>query len=61
MYFGSKNIKMKNNEFKKVRVKSRPCYYFDYIIKMEDFDFNNFLIDENHTKIFLFITFHIKL
>ena len=61
MYFGSKNIKMKNNEFKKVRVKSRPCYYFDYIIKMEDFDFNNFLTDENHTKIFLFITFHIKL
>ena len=52
MYFGTKNIKMKNNEFKKVRVKSRPCYYFDYIIKMEDFRFNNFLIDENHTKIF---------
>ena len=29
---------MKINEFKKVHIKNRMCYYFDDIIKLEDFD-----------------------
>ena len=37
---------MENNEFKKVRIKSRTCFYFDDIIKLEDFDLDNILIDE---------------
>ena len=31
---------------KKVQVKNRTCYYFDDIIKLEDFDIDNILIDE---------------
>ena len=34
---------MENNEFE-VRIKNRTCYYFDDIIKLEDFDFNDILI-----------------
>ena len=37
---------MKNNEFRKVCIKNRTGYYFDDIIKLEDFDLNNVLIDE---------------
>ena len=37
---------MQNNELKKVRIKNRTCYYFDDIIKLEDFDLDNILIDE---------------
>ena len=37
---------MKNNEFKKVVIKNRRCYYFGDIIKLEDFDLGNILIDE---------------
>ena len=40
------NMKIKNHEFKKVYIKNRTCYYFDDIIKFEDFDFDNILIDE---------------
>ena len=39
------NIKMGNNEFKEVRIKNRTCYYFNDIIKLEDFDLDNILID----------------
>ena len=52
---------MENQEFKKVRIKNRTCYYFDDIIKLEDFAIDNIWIDEKHTKIFLFVTFHLKL
>ena len=41
---------MENNEFKKVRIKSRTCFYFDDIIKLEDFDLDNILIDEKSHK-----------
>ena len=37
---------MGNNEFKEVRIKNRTCYYFNDIIKLEDFDLDNILIDE---------------
>ena len=39
---------MENNELKKVPIKNRTCYYFNGIIKLEDFDLDNILIDENH-------------
>ena len=36
-------------------------YYFDDIIKIEDFNLDYFLIDmKEHIKIFYFITFHTK-
>ena len=37
---------MENKEFKKVRIKNRTCYYFSDIIRLEDFEFDNILIDE---------------
>ena len=36
---------MENNEFYKVRIKNRTGYYFNDVIKLEDFDFDNVLID----------------
>ena len=37
---------MENNEFLKIRVKNRTCYYFDYIIKLEYFDSDKILSDK---------------
>ena len=37
---------MENNEFKNVYIKNCLCCYFDDIIKLKDFDFDNILIDE---------------
>ena len=37
---------MENNGFRKVRIKNRTCYSFDDIIKLEDFDLDNILMDE---------------
>ena len=37
---------MENNELKKLRIENRTCYYFADIIKLEDFDLVNLLIDE---------------
>ena len=45
-YWHTNNIKKENNEFKKVRIKNRTCYYFDDIIKLEVFDYDNILIDK---------------
>ena len=50
---------MENNEFKEVCIKNRTCYYFDYIIKLKDFDFNNILIDEkSHKNILIYDTLY---
>ena len=35
-----------NNKFKKNNIKNCTCYYFDDIIKIEDFDLDNTLSDE---------------
>ena len=35
-----------NNELKGIDIKNRPRYYFDDMIKIEDFIFGNILIDE---------------
>ena len=37
---------MENNELKKACIKNRMCYYFDGIIKLEDFDLDYTLIDK---------------
>ena len=37
---------MENNEIKTICVKNRTYYYFDDIIKLEDFHIDNILIDE---------------
>ena len=38
--------KLENNELKKVSIRNCRCYYFGDIIKLEDFDLDNILIDE---------------
>ena len=42
---------MENNELKKICVKNQIFHYLDDIIKLEDFNIDNFLIDENCPKI----------
>ena len=41
------NIKTENNGLKKSRIKNRTFYYFDNMIEIEDFNFDNILLDEN--------------
>ena len=43
---------MENNEFKKVSIKNRTCYYIDDIIKFEGFDLIIFYGMKNHAKTF---------
>ena len=46
---------MENNEFKKVSIKIRMCCYFDDIIKLEDFDFDNILTyEKSHENILIY-------
>ena len=46
---------MENNEFKKVPIKNRTCYYFGDITKLGDFDLDNILIEEkSHKKILIY-------
>ena len=52
---------MEKNELKKVSIKNSLPYYFDDSIKVEDFPFDNILLDKNHIKIFWFMAFHRKL
>ena len=35
-----------NDELKEINIKNRTCYYFDGIIKIEDLNLHNILIDE---------------
>ena len=35
-----------NSKLKEINIKICACYYFDDIIKIEDFDFDNILTDE---------------
>ena len=52
---------MENNELKKVSVKNSTCYYYDDIIKIEDFDLSNILLDEKPYENILIMAFHTKL
>ena len=45
------------NNLKEINFKNCGCYYFDGIIKVEDFDFDM----KYHMKIFWFVTFHTNL
>ena len=42
-------------------IKNRMCYNFDYIIKNEEFDSDNILIDKKSYGVFWFITFYTDL
>ena len=47
--------KIKYKEFKKVCLKNHTSYYFSEIIKLEDFDIYDVLIDEQlHEKILIY-------
>ena len=37
---------MENDKLKNVSIKNRMCYYFNDVIIIEDFDFDNILLDE---------------
>ena len=38
-------MKMKSNDkLKQISINNRICYYFNGIIKIEDFDFDNYFI-----------------
>ena len=39
------------NKLKEVNVKNHSCYYFDDIIKFEDFDLDDILIDEKSNEL----------
>ena len=46
---------MENNKFRKVCIKNRTCYYFNAIVKLEDFDIDNILIDKKlHENILIY-------
>ena len=49
-YWHTNKIRIENNEFKRVFIKNRTCYYFNDIIKFEDFGFDNILLAENSCK-----------
>ena len=42
---------MENSEFKKIRIKNCTCYYSDDIVRLEDFDLDNSLIDKKSLKL----------
>ena len=46
---------------KKVFIKNCTCSYIDHIIKIQDFDFGNILLDEKSYENLWFITFHTKI
>ena len=47
--------------FRTVHFKNRWYYYFDGIIKFEDFNFDKILIDKKSFEILRFMIFHTKL
>ena len=40
----------RNDELKQINIKNCACYYFDDILKIEDFHIDNILIDEKSYK-----------
>ena len=39
-----------NNELKEIDIKNRTCFYFDEIIKVGNFDFDNILLNKKFYK-----------
>ena len=53
---------MENNELKKkIHIKNHTCYYSNDIIKLEDFNLDNVLIDEKLHENILIYDIHIKM
>ena len=50
-----------NYELKEIIIKNRTCYYFDDVIKFEDFDLDNILIDEKSYENYLVYNIHTQL
>ena len=46
------NIKKKKNEFLKNYIQNRRYYYFNGIIQIENFNFDNILLDKKSCKTF---------
>ena len=44
---------MESNKLKEIKIRNKRCYYFDYIIEIDDFDFDNILINEKSYKYIL--------
>ena len=44
MYWYTSIVKMENDEFENVRIENCTSYYFDDIIKLEDFDIDSILM-----------------
>ena len=44
---------MENNELKNVCIENRTCYYFDDIIKLEDFDLDGIIDRKSHENILI--------
>ena len=49
-----------NNKLKEIDIKNCTCFYFNDIIKFEDFDLNNISIDERSFKNILTYTIYYK-
>ena len=48
---------MENNELRKARIKNSMCYYFDDIVKLENFNLDNISVDEkSHENILTYDT-----
>ena len=50
-----------NDKLKEITVKNRPCYYFEDIIKFEEFDLYDILIDEKSYENILFYNISYKI
>ena len=50
----------RNDKLKETDIKNRASYYFDDIIKIEDFDLDNILTDEKSYKNILFYNISYK-
>ena len=49
---------MKNNELKKVCIQNCTCYYFDDVIKIEDFDFDIVLmVEKSYGNIWIYVSY----
>ena len=40
------------NELKKLNIKNHACFYFDYIMRVIEFNSRDISLDEKNTKIF---------
>ena len=61
LYYVKKKVQyqIENDEFKKFHIKNCTCYYFDDIIKLEDFDLDNNLKNKKpYENILIYVISH---